>query len=127
SYRERDDPANQCFTKTRRIMTNNNPWGALDAAAGKGELKLEPGVSEAVDQAFTPYEDSLETLIADTLDETTEYFGTPDNPLAVLLEKAFNERGKLLTDYLKEQLSQTQDFVKTAQDAAAAFRAAEGD
>ncbi|WP_234796781.1 hypothetical protein, partial [Mycolicibacterium porcinum] len=42
----------------------------------------------------------------------------PENPLAVLVQKVFDDRGKELTDYLKEQLTQAQGFVKTARDAA---------
>jgi len=103
------------------------PWGELDAAAGKGDLLLDPAVSQEVNQAFTPYESSLQTLINDALDDTTEYFGTSGkNPLALHLENAFNARGKLLTDYLEKQLSQSQDLVKTARDAAVAMQAADG-
>lgn len=107
-------------------MANNNPWNDLDAATGAQELYLDPEVITTIDGRFKPYADSLQELIDAALDDTTEYFGTPDNPLAVVLEEAFNARGKTLTEYLKEQLSQTQDFVKTAHDAADAFQAAEG-
>jgi hypothetical protein len=41
------------------------------------------------------------------------------------LEQAFNSRGTTLTNYLQQQLSQTQDFVKTAQDAATALQVAD--
>jgi hypothetical protein len=102
-----------------------SPWSSLDAATGAKKLYLDPAVIPEVNRAFTPYEASLQRLIDDELDETTGYFGTRENPLAALLEKAFNARGKVLTDYLKEQLSQTQDFVKTARDAAAAMQAHE--
>jgi hypothetical protein len=109
-------------------MANNNPWGALDAAAGEGKLLLNPAVKQQIDQAFTPYESSLEALINAALDDTTGYFGTSErNPLARHLQEAFNNRGTALTNYLEQQLSQTQDFVKTAHDAAAAFEAAEND
>jgi hypothetical protein len=109
-------------------MTNNNPWGALDAAAGEGNLLLNPEVKRQIETAFTPYETSLETLINAALDDTTGYFGTPErNNLARHLQEAFNQRGTELTNYLEQQLSQTQDFVKTAQDAATAFEAAEND
>jgi len=47
------------------------------------------------------------------------------NPLAVILQNAFKARGTELTNYLNAQLSQTQDFVKTARDAAAALQAAD--
>jgi hypothetical protein len=102
-----------------------SPWSGLDAATGQKKLYLDPAVIPEVNQAFTPYEASLQQLIDDELDETTGYFGTDENPLAKLLEKAFNARGQVLTDYLKEQLSQAQDFVKTARDAAAAMQAHE--
>ena len=103
-----------------------SPWSSLDADTAADKLYLDPAVIPEVNQAFAPYETSLQTLIDDELDETTGYFGTPENPLANILQQAFNARGKMLTDYLKEQLSQTQDFVKTARDAAAAQQAAEG-
>lgn len=99
-----------------------SPWSSLDAATGDKKLYLDPEVLPDVNRAFSPYEASLQRLIDDELDETTGYFGTRENPLAALLEKAFNARGKLLTDYLKEQLSQTQDFVKTARDAVEAMK-----
>ena len=109
-------------------MTNNNPWGALDAAAGEGNLRLNPTVKDRITTAFSPYEDSLETLISAALDDTTGYFGKAErNPLARHLQEAFNGRGTALTDYLEQQLSQTQDFVKTARDAATAFEAHEND
>jgi hypothetical protein len=100
-----------------------SPWSSLDAAAGKKELLLKPEVSAQVDSAFKPYHDSLQTLINDALDDTAGYFGkSPKNTLAPLLETAFNARGKVLTDYLNKQLSETQAFAKTAQDAAAAMQ-----
>lgn len=109
-------------------MTNDNPWGALDAAAGEGNLLLNPEVKGKIETAFTPYETSLETLINAALDDTTGYFGKAErNPLARHLQEAFNQRGTELTNYLEQQLSQTQDFVKTAHDAATAFEAAEND
>jgi len=105
-----------------------NPWNALDAATGEKKLFLDEDATNKVVKAFPPYRDSLQRLITDALDDTTGYFGTSKggkNPLAKLLEDAFNARGKMLTDYLKAQLSQAQDFVKTAQDAHAALKAAE--
>jgi hypothetical protein len=99
-----------------------SPWSSLDAATGDKKLYLEPDVASKVDKAFTPYETSLQTLINDALDETSG-FGTDGNPLAKLVADAFNSRGAALTTYLKAQLSQTQDFVKTAQDAATAMQA----
>jgi hypothetical protein len=108
-------------------MTTNNPWHALDAATQEDKLYLEPELAQEIRTAFDTYEVALQQLITDALDDTTGYFGTDKNPLALLLEQAFNDRGKVLTDYLKEQLSQAQAFVKTAEDAAAALRANEGD
>ena len=102
-----------------------NPWNSLDAATGQKKLYLDPAAIPKINQAFTPYENSLQTLINDRVDNTKGYFGTASNPLALLLESAFNTRGAALTNYLKTQLSQTQDFVKTAQDAAAAAQAAD--
>lgn len=102
-----------------------SPWGALDAATGANKLYLDPAALPAINQAFDPYQSSLQTLINDRLDDTKGYFGTASNPLALLLESAFNARGIALTNYLKAQLSQTQDFVKTAQDAVAAAQAAD--
>lgn len=100
----------------------NNPWGALDAATTEGKLMLNPEVKTQIEGAFTPYEGALEALIDDALDDTTGYFGVAArNPLARHLQDAFNGRGTALTDYLEQQLSQTQDFVKTARDAATAF------
>ncbi|KHO19904.1 hypothetical protein QQ44_25020 [Mycolicibacterium setense] len=80
-----------------------------------------------VENAFTPYNQTLQNLIDDALDDTNGYFGTDGNPLASILETAFNGRGKVLSDYLREQQSQAGLFVKTAQDAAAAQEAAEHD
>lgn len=99
-----------------------SPWSSLDAATGDKKLYLEPDLATKVDQAFTPYEASLQTLINDALDETTG-FGSTDNPLAKLMSDAFNARGAALTTYLKAQLSETRGLVKTARDAAAAFQA----
>lgn len=109
-------------------MTNNNPWGALDAAAGEGKLLLNPEVRDQINTAFTPYEGSLERLINDALDDTNGYFGKAErNALARHLQEAFNQRGTALTNYLEQQLSQTQDFVKTARDAATAFETHDND
>jgi hypothetical protein len=102
-----------------------NPWGGLDAATTNGELLLNPAVSQQVNQAFTPYESALRTLVTDALDDTAGYFGTDSNPLASILEEAFNGRGRALTTYVQDQLSQARNLVKTAQDAAAAFQAAD--
>src|SRR5262245_61838952 len=102
-----------------------NPCSDLDAATGNKKLYLKSDAGQAVVQASQPYEASLQTLIDDALDDTTGYFGTTGgkNTLAPILEKAFNARGKTLTDYLKEQLSQTQALVQTARDAVAAMQA----
>jgi len=105
-----------------------NPWSSLDAATGEKKLFLDEHATTQVVNSFGPYRDSLQRLITDALDDTTGYFGTSKgdkNPLAKLLEDAFNARGKMLTEYLKAQLSQAQDFVKTAQDAHAALKANE--
>jgi hypothetical protein len=110
------------------MMTN--PWSSLDAATGEKKLFLDERASSQVVAAFRPYQGSLQQLITDALDDTTGYFGTSKggkNPLAKLLEDAFNARGKMLTDYVKAQLSQAQDFVKTAQDAHAALKAADAE
>ncbi len=100
-----------------------SPWSGLDAATGSKDLYLDPDVVPAVNNAFTPYGASLQTLINDRLDNTSGYFGTASNPLATQLEQAFNSRGTNLSNYLQQQLVQAQDFVKTAQDAAAALQA----
>ena len=102
-----------------------SPWGGLDAATTKGELLLNPAVSQQVNQAFTPYESALQTLVTDALDDTAGYFGTDSNPLATILEEAFNGRGKALTTYVQDQLTQARSLVQTAQDAATAFQAAD--
>jgi hypothetical protein len=103
-----------------------SPWSSLDAATGQKKLYLEPGVSQQVQAAFTPYQTSLQTLINDALDDTKGYFGeNAKNTLARLLETAFNARGKVLTDYLNKQLSEAEAFVQTAHDAAAAMQAHE--
>ncbi|MCV7067869.1 hypothetical protein [Mycolicibacterium houstonense] len=104
-----------------------NPWAGLNADAANKKLYLDPTVIAEVNRVFEPYEESLETLINDALDETTGYFGTPANPLAVLVQKVFDARGKALTEYLTEQLSQSQAFVKTARDAAEAMRSNQND
>ena len=102
-----------------------NPWNALDAATGAKKLYLDPTVISEVNRVYTPYEAALQDLMDDGLDDTAGYFGT--NSLADVMGKAFNARGKMLTDYLKEQQSQASGFVKTARDAANAQLAAEGD
>ncbi|CDP87935.1 MULTISPECIES: hypothetical protein [Mycolicibacterium] len=104
-----------------------NPWGALDNAAANKNLYLDPAVIGTVNTVYERYEESLETLIKNSLDETTEYFGTAANPLAVLVQKLFEARGKELTDYATEQLSQSQAFIKTARDAAEAMRSSQND
>jgi hypothetical protein len=95
-----------------------NPWSALDAATQQKKLYLDPKISNEVAGYFSDYEAKLTQLINDRLDDTSGYFGTDGNPLAKLLETAFNARGKELMDYLNAQYSQAQDFVKTAKDAA---------
>lgn len=104
-----------------------NPWGGLDAATQEDKLYLEPEVAEDIRNAFDPYEVSLQQIITDALDDTSKFFGTENNPLALALEEAFNKRGKELTDYVEAQLAQAQGFVKTAKDAARALQNNEGD
>jgi hypothetical protein len=105
-----------------------NPWNALDAATQEeGGLYLEQDVPQQIKTAFEPYETSLQTLLDDALDDTTGYFGTDKNPLAGVMETAFNGRGQMLTEYLKEQRAQARGLIKTAEDAAAALQAHEGD
>jgi hypothetical protein len=97
-----------------------NPWTAPDAATGQKKLYLEPSVRDDVVSAVNDYDKVLSQLIVDRVDNTKGYFGTDGNPLAKLLETAFNARGTELVTYLNAQMSQTQDFVKTARDAATA-------
>ncbi|MED5814284.1 hypothetical protein VST63_18130 [Mycolicibacterium sp. 050232] len=108
-----------------------SPWGGLDAATvdGKLYLHLEPNVvTELETSAFDPYEERLQAIITNALDDTTGYFGeNTKNDLAKAMETAFNAKGKALTDYVREQLAQTRDFVKTAHDAANALKAHEAD
>lgn len=108
-----------------------SPWPGLDAATtdGKLYLHLEPGVvTELETSAFDPYEAKLQAIIDNALDDTTGYFGkNPNNDLAKAMETAFNAKGKALTDYVREQLAQTQDFIKTAHDAADALKKHEAD
>jgi hypothetical protein len=102
-----------------------NPWSSLDAATGQKKLYLEDSARNDLNTASGDYEKALNKLINDRVDDTTGYFGTDSNPLAKLLQDAFNARGTELVDYLNAQMSQTQDFVKTANDAATALLAAE--
>src|SRR5690349_11558782 len=102
-----------------------NPWGALDKATGNKNLYLDHQVIPAIETAMNDYETSLQTLIDDALDDTTGFGNV--NDLALIVQKAFNARGAELTTYLKEQLSQTQAFEKTARDAANAQLHAEDD
>lgn len=102
-----------------------DPWAELAAAPGKGQLFLDQTVKTDVENAFGPYNDKLTELKRDALDDTNGYFGTDDNPLASHLEAAFNGRGKVLTDYLKEQQAQALNLVTAAQEAAKAQHAAD--
>ncbi|MUL78872.1 hypothetical protein [Mycolicibacterium sp. CBMA 226] len=95
-----------------------NPFGPLDAATSENNLFLSPSAVTEITKTIDPYESALQTLINDRLDNTQGYFGTPQNPLALNLESAFNARGKALTTYLTAQLSAAKDLIKTAQDAA---------
>ncbi|BBX89056.1 hypothetical protein H5U98_28800 [Mycolicibacterium boenickei] len=108
-----------------------SPWGGLDAATADGKLylHLEPdAVTNLETTAFKPYEEKLQAIIDNALDDTTGYFGANEkNELAKAMETAFNAKGKALTDYVREQLAQTQDFIKTAHDAAKALKENEAD
>jgi lipopolysaccharide export system protein LptC len=97
-----------------------NPWSALDAATQQKKLYLDPKINNEVARHASDYESKLTQLITDRLDDNSGYFGTDSNPLAKLLETAFNARGISLTNYLNAQRSQVQAFVKTAYDAATA-------
>ncbi|WKG03107.1 hypothetical protein [Mycolicibacterium sp. HK-90] len=103
------------------------PWAGLNADTANKKLYLDPSVISTINRVFEPYEESLQTLQRHALDETTGFFGTPANPLAVLVEKLFDARGKQLTEYVTEQLSQSQAFVETARDAAEAMRSNQND
>jgi hypothetical protein len=98
-----------------------SPWSGLDSATGNKNLYLEPSVVSTLNNAYTPYQASLQAIIDDRLDNTTGYFGTPSNELAVCLSEAFNSRGTTLTTYATQQLSQAGDFIRTANDAATAL------
>jgi hypothetical protein len=102
-----------------------SPWSGLNAATGRKNLYLDSAVNPAFKKTFKRYTQSLQSLIDDRLNETTGYFGTANNPVAGVLENAFNSRGIALTNYSTQQLSQAQDFVQTALNAAAAFPAAD--
>jgi hypothetical protein len=100
-----------------------SPWSALDAATGKKNLYLTDDARKGVNTAFTPYQKALQALLDAGMDDTTGYFGScPKNTLAPVLQTAFNARGKTVTDYLNKQLSETDAFVKTANDAANALQ-----
>jgi hypothetical protein len=99
-----------------------NPWIALDAATRTKNLYLRhPSVITALNSAFESYQQSVQTIIKDRLDDTTGYFGTQANELAVCLEGAFNSRGATLTTYCEQQLSQASSCVETANSAATAL------
>lgn len=101
----------------------SSPWSALDAATGKKNLYLTEDANTKIKSAFTPYEAALQALIDAGMDDTTGYFGScPKNTLAPVLQTAFNSRGKTVTDYVNKQLSETEAFVKTANDAASALK-----
>lgn len=102
-----------------------SPWSNLDTATGTKDLYLDSAVIPAVNRAFEPYRQALQTLIDDVLENTTGYFGTDKNPLATFLTPAFNAPGTACTSYCKQQLSQTTDFVKTACEAAGVIPAAD--
>ncbi|MCG7607451.1 MULTISPECIES: hypothetical protein [Mycobacterium] len=104
-----------------------NPWAGLNADTANKKLYLDPAVISTLNRAFEPYEESLQTLQGHALDETTGYFGTPANPLASLVEKLFDGRGKQLTDYVTDQLTQSTAFIETARHAAEAMRSNQND
>lgn len=105
-----------------------SPWVGLNADTANKKLYLDPSVISKVNQVYTPYDNALQALINASLDETTGYFGKlSQNTLAPLLQKLFDDRGKLLTDYLKEQQTQAHAFVKTAREAAEAMRTSQND
>lgn len=108
-----------------------SPWGGLNAGAADGKLylHLEPTVVDQLERdAFNPYEAKLQAIIHDALNDTTGYFGkNANNDLARAMENAFNAKGKALTDYVTEQLAQTQDFMQTARNAANALKAHDDD
>lgn len=108
-----------------------SPFNGLDAATADGKLylHLEPSVVDELERnAFDPYEQKLDAIVRNALDDTTGYFGANSkNDLAKAMENAFNAKGKALTDYVREQLAQTRQFVKTARDAANALKAHEAD
>lgn len=95
-----------------------NPWDGLVTAPGDGDLHLDPEVKKQLDTAFNPYNEKLQALIDDALDDTNGYFGSDSNRLASRLESAFNGRGKVLSDYVKEQQRQANALMTTAQQAA---------
>jgi hypothetical protein len=100
-----------------------SPWTALEAATRTKDLYLHSATSKAISQACEPYQQSLQTLIDDRLDDTTGCFGTPKNPVAGVLEQAFNSRNTGLTNYEQQQLFQAGYLMKTASDAVIALHA----
>ena len=106
-----------------------SPWSGLDADTTNDKLYLDPAVIPEIERVYTPYDESLQALINDSLDETTGFFGKDGGPntLAPVLQKLFDQRGKQLTQHLQEQQTQAHDFVKTARDAAEAMRTHEND
>ncbi len=47
-----------------------NPWDGLVTAPGDGDLHLDPEVKKQLDTAFNPYNEKLQALIDDALDDT---------------------------------------------------------
>jgi hypothetical protein len=94
------------------------PWSGLDAATQTKDLYLKPSaVSKKFNKAFTQYQESLQALINYRLDDIGRCCGTAANPVAGCVEGAFNSVGTTATNYCQQQLSQIQDFFKTATDA----------
>jgi hypothetical protein len=102
-----------------------SPWASAYDAAGDKKLLLDPAAMTQINGALGPYQEALDTLKKDALDDTAAYFGQESNPLAVALGNAFNARGEMLKDYLTAQSSQTEHFVRTATEAGKAFQNAE--
>lgn len=104
-----------------------NPWAGLHADTGNKKLYLDPAVISTINRVFEPYEESLQTLQRQALNETAGYFGTPANPLAGHVEKLFDGRGTQLTEYVTDQLTQSTAFIETARAAADAMRSNQND
>ncbi|OHT81184.1 hypothetical protein [Mycobacteroides saopaulense] len=98
----------------------SNPWSSLDADTASKKLYLDPEVMPKINGAIDAYKGGLQSVINASVSDTTG-FGN-DNPFATALKKAFDTRGATLTNYVKQQLTNTEDFVQTANDAVTAFQ-----